>query len=158
MTPLYKSGTKAIVSFTTRDFIYFTYCSNTYLNKLHRTNNKYSKQGKETTVLEVEILGCSVRTPITVEMQADVGFQMQSLTVCATLKNTILLRLWISIKEQHKLFVQKPEHKPENTTLSLSRISTLNAPGTPSNKSKIIQAANSNKSAKVESQLHCEYS
>lgn len=50
---------------------------------------------------------------IGVEMQADVGFELKLVAVCTILKNTVLLGLWISIKELQKLFVQKPEHKPE---------------------------------------------
>jgi len=46
-------------------------------------------------------------------MQADFGFELQLVAVCTTLKNTLLLGLWISIKEQQKLFVQKPEREPE---------------------------------------------
>lgn len=75
------------------------------------------KRQKQIAVLEVEVLGCSFRTLISVEMQTDRGFEMKLMAVCTTLKNAVLLSLWISIKEQQKLFVQKPEHKPENTIL-----------------------------------------
>lgn len=46
-------------------------------------------------------------------MQAELRSEPELVAVCAALKNTALLGLWISIKEQQKLFVQKPEHKPE---------------------------------------------
>lgn len=68
-------------------------------------------------------------------MQTDLGFELKLLAVCTALKYTVLLGLWISINEQQKLFVQKPEHMPENTVLTLSHISTSTAPETQSNES-----------------------
>lgn len=62
-------------------------------------------------VLEVEVLSCSFRTLICVEMQADLGFELKLVAVCAALENTVLFSLWIRIKEQQQLFVQKPENK-----------------------------------------------
>lgn len=67
---------------------------------------------EQTAVLWVEVLCGSFRTVIGVEMQADLGFELEQVAVCATLENTVLLGLCIRIKEQEKLFVQKPEHKP----------------------------------------------
>lgn len=46
-----------------------------------------------------------------VEMQADLGFELQLVLVCTFLKNTALPGLWIGIEEKQKFFVQKPEHK-----------------------------------------------
>lgn len=80
----------------------------------------------------MEVLSCSFRTLIGVEMQTDLGFELKLVAVCSALKNTVLLGLWIGIKEQQKLFVQKPEHKPENTILTLSYTGAFNAPETPS--------------------------
>lgn len=61
-------------------------------------------------------------------MQADLGFELKLVAVCAALKNAVLLGLWIGIKEQQKLFVQKPEYKPENTVFTLSHTSTFTEP------------------------------
>lgn len=88
----------------------------------------------QTGVLKREILGCSFRTPVRVEMQVDVGFELELVAVCTALKNTHLLGLWVSIKEQQKLFVQKPEHKTVNATFGLSHISTFRAAEAPSNR------------------------
>lgn len=87
----------------------------------------------QTGVLKREILGCSFRTPVSVEMQVDVGFELELVAVCTALKNTHLLGLWVSIKEQQKLFVQKPEHKPDKATFGLNHISTFRAEA-PSNR------------------------
>lgn len=67
-------------------------------------------------------------------MQADVGFELELVAVCTALKNTDLLGLWVSIREQQKLFVQKPEHKPDNETFDLNHISTFRAAEAPSNR------------------------
>lgn len=50
-------------------------------------------------------------------MQVDLGFELELMAVCATLENTVLPGIWISVKEQQKLFVQKPECKPEKKTI-----------------------------------------
>lgn len=55
-------------------------------------------------------------------MQAELRLELELVAVCTALKNTALLGLWISIKEQQKLFVQKPEHKPEKAAFGLSII------------------------------------
>lgn len=52
-------------------------------------------------------------------MQTDLGFELKLVRLSTTLENTVILGRWISIKEQQKLFVQKPEHEPENTSLTL---------------------------------------
>lgn len=88
----------------------------------------------QTGVLKREILVCSFRTPVSVEMQADVGFELELVAVFTALKNTHLLGLWVSIREQQKLFVQKPEHKPDNATFGLNHISTFRAAEVPSNR------------------------
>lgn len=87
----------------------------------------------QTGVLKREIDGCSFRTPVRVEMQADAGFEPELVAVCTALKNARLLGLWVSIKEQQKLLVQKPEHKPDNAAFGLNHISTFRAAGAPSN-------------------------
>lgn len=88
----------------------------------------------QTGVLKGEILGCSFRTPVSIEMQADVGFELELVAVCTALKNTHLLGIWVGIKEQQKLFVQKPEHKPEKAAFGLNHISTFRAAEAPSNR------------------------
>lgn len=75
-------------------------------------------------------------------MQSDPGFEVKLVAVCTTLENTVLLGFWISIEEQQKLFVQKPEHKPENTILTLSLS---------------MHARHHNKRGKGMSMLHPEY-
>lgn len=79
-------------------------------------------------------------------MQTDLGFELKLMAVCTALKNTVLLGLWLVIKEQQKLFVEKPEHMPENTIPSFSHISTFNAPQIPLKESELISAAGSYKS------------
>lgn len=65
-------------------------------------------------------------------MQTDLGFELKLVRLSTTLENTVILRSWISIKEQQKLFVQKPEDEPENTNLTLSHAGAFNAPQAPS--------------------------
>lgn len=98
-----------------------------------------SKMKEKTGILKGGILGSSFRTPISVEMQADLRFELELVAVCTALKNTLLLGLWIRIKEQQKLFVQKPEHKPGNTAFGLSHISALRAPEAPSNRATVLR-------------------
>lgn len=74
-------------------------------------------------------------------MQAELRLEQELVAVCAALKNTILLGLWISIKEQQKLFVQKPEHKPENTAFGWRHISTFRAPEASSNRVVVLGPA-----------------
>lgn len=87
----------------------------------------------QTGVLKREIDGCSFRTPVGVEVQADVGFELELVAVCTALQNARLLGLWVSIKEQQKLLVQKPEHKPDNAAFGLNHLSTFRAAEAPSN-------------------------
>ncbi len=65
-------------------------------------------------------------------MQTDFGFELKLVRLSTTFENTVILGRWISIKEQQKLFVEKPEHEPENTNLTLSHTGTFNALGAPS--------------------------
>lgn len=88
-------------------------------------------QKKSQTDALKEVLVCSFRTPVSVEMQVDVGFELELVAVCTALKNTHLLGLWVSMREQQKLFVQKPEHKPENATFGLNHISIFRAAEAP---------------------------
>lgn len=74
-------------------------------------------------------------------MQAELRLELELGAVYAALKNTILLGLWISIKEQQKLFVQKPEHKPENAASGWSHISTFKAPEASSIRTVILGLA-----------------
>lgn len=67
---------------------------------------------------------------IRVEMQTDLGFELKLVALSTALKNTDLSGLWIGFKEQQKLLVDKPEHKPGNTTLTLKHTSVFSAPDT----------------------------
>lgn len=93
---------------------------------------------KQTGVLKEEILGSSFRTPISVKMQAELRLELKLVAVCTALKNTVLLGLWISVKEQQKLFVQKPEHKPENAAFGWRHFSTFRAPEASSNRAVVL--------------------
>lgn len=72
-------------------------------------------------------------------MQAELRFELELMAVCAALKDTALLGLWIGIKEQQKLFVQEPEHMPEKAAFGWSHISTFRAPGASSNATVVLR-------------------
>lgn len=80
-----------------------------------RTEDKLKSDNaeKRAAVLKV-VVGRSFWTLISVEMQTDPRFELKLVAVCTALENAVLLGLLISIKEQQELFVQKPEHRPEN--------------------------------------------
>lgn len=102
------------------------------------TSKIHKKRKKQTGVLKGENLGSSFRTPINVEMQAELRFEPELMAVCAALKDAALLGLWIGIKEQQKLFVQEPEHTPEKAAFAWSHISTFRAPGASSNATVVL--------------------